>query len=235
MAEARGIPFLPLLTAEDLGFGFGSVRYPAPVGAITFDYWNTIVRANGDQGPLTASRPCRRIYAAAGHVGRRRGRPARCSGRCGTCTKRPGLRNEQYTGAPHAGRRRHRPRRPCPSTEERCGPRLVEAFVTAGERSGFDLCDGVDVLLPALRERGIALGIVCDVGFTPSTGLRRLLAGFGLLEHFSGWSCSDDVGWYKPTPEIFEHALDYLAAAPDAVAHVGDLRSTDVAGPGRWG
>jgi orotate phosphoribosyltransferase len=24
MAAARGIPFLPLLTAEDLGFGFGT-------------------------------------------------------------------------------------------------------------------------------------------------------------------------------------------------------------------
>ena len=137
------------------------------------------------------------------------------------------LRNEQYLGARAGDAAVDLVGRPVDAATR---ARLVERFLTAGEEAGFRLCDGVDVALEELRRRGVSLGIICDVGFTPSTGLRRMLAGFGLLEHFQGWSFSDDVGWYKPAPEIFGHALVYLGAPPDAVAHVGDLRRTDVAG-----
>ena len=52
-----------------------------------------------------------------------------------------------------------------------------------------------------------------------------------LLGYFDHWSFSDEVGWYKPAPEIFRHALDGLGGvAPERAAHVGDLRRTDVAG-----
>jgi putative hydrolase of the HAD superfamily len=77
----------------------------------------------------------------------------------------------------------------------------------------------------------VRIGIVCDVGMTPSTALRAHLRRHGLLEHFTHWSFSDEVGVYKPAPEIFEHALTGLGrVAPDRAAHVGDLRRTDVAG-----
>ncbi len=52
-----------------------------------------------------------------------------------------------------------------------------------------------------------------------------------MLDLFDHWSFSDDVGYYKPAPEIFEHALAGLGGpAPAQVAHVGDLRRTDVGG-----
>lgn len=54
--------------------------------------------------------------------------------------------------------------------------------------------------LGALAERGIRLGIVCDVGFTGGELLRGLLEREGLLRHFSGWAFSDEVGHYKPAP-----------------------------------
>ncbi len=75
------------------------------------------------------------------------------------------------------------------------------------------------------------LGIICDVGFTPSTTLRDHLIRHGVLPLFDHWSFSDEVGAYKPSPAIFQHALDGLdVVAPERVAHVGDLRRTDVAG-----
>src|SRR5581483_4930443 len=72
---------------------------------------------------------------------------------------------------------------------------------------------------------------ICDVGMTPSATLRDHLIRHGLLPLFDHWSFSDEVGAYKPAPAIFEHALDGLGGpAPERVAHVGDIRRTDVAG-----
>jgi FMN phosphatase YigB (HAD superfamily) len=90
---------------------------------------------------------------------------------------------------------------------------------------------GIGDTLEALRRAGVRVGIICDVGLTPSATLRRYLDHHGLLEHFDAWSFSDDVGCYKPDRRIFAHAADSLSVAePAATAHVGDLRRTDVAG-----
>ena len=108
---------------------------------------------------------------------------------------------------------------------------LVESFTGAGEQATLHLTDGIEACLRTLRDAGIKLGIVCDVGFTPSNLLRHFLEGAGVLELFDHWSFSDEVGAYKPSPVIFEHALAGLGAiAPDRAAHVGDIRRTDVAG-----
>lgn len=91
--------------------------------------------------------------------------------------------------------------------------------------------DGIADCLDALRGAGIRLGIICDVGLSPSTTLRRFLEGHGLLGYFDHWSFSDEVGTFKPDPAIFHHALDGLGGAdPRDAAHVGDLRRTDVTG-----
>ncbi len=85
--------------------------------------------------------------------------------------------------------------------------------------------------LAALRGAGVKIGIVCDVGLTPSTVLRRYLDDQGALEYFDHWSFSDEVGVYKPDAVIFRHALAGLGdVAPERCAHIGDLRRTDIAG-----
>ena len=108
---------------------------------------------------------------------------------------------------------------------------LVEAFGTAGAQAELHLADGVEGCLRTLKDAGLRLGIICDVGFTPSTVLREHLIRHGVLPLFDHWSFSDEVGAYKPSPVIFQHALEGLGGpAPERVAHVGDIRRTDVAG-----
>lgn len=108
---------------------------------------------------------------------------------------------------------------------------LVESFCSAGERATLHLTDGVEGALRQLSAAGLKLWIICDVGMTPSTILRAKLESHGVLALFDGWSFSDDVGHYKPSPVIFEHALAGLGGvAADRAAHVGDIRRTDVAG-----
>ncbi|HET8956057.1 MAG TPA: HAD family hydrolase [Solirubrobacterales bacterium] len=112
---------------------------------------------------------------------------------------------------------------------------VAEAFLGAGREVELELAPGIGPALEALAEREIRLGIVCDVGFSGGELLRELLDREGLLAHFSGWAFSDEVGHYKPAPEIFEAALAALGAEPGEAMHVGDLRRTDVAGAAAHG
>jgi FMN phosphatase YigB (HAD superfamily) len=112
---------------------------------------------------------------------------------------------------------------------------VAEAFLGAGREVELELAPDIGACLAALGERDVRLGIVCDVGFSGGELLRELLAGEGLLGHFSGWAFSDEVGHYKPSPQIFESALRALEAEPAAALHVGDLRRTDVAGAAALG
>jgi putative hydrolase of the HAD superfamily len=108
---------------------------------------------------------------------------------------------------------------------------LCAAFARQGEGAELHLVDGVADTLAALSERGIRLGIICDVGFTPSPALRAHLERHGLVGYFDHWSFSDEVGAYKPDPRIFTHALDGLGRPdPARCVHIGDRKRTDVAG-----
>jgi FMN phosphatase YigB (HAD superfamily) len=108
---------------------------------------------------------------------------------------------------------------------------LVEALATTRQPPQAVLTANVAEVLADLRERGVRVGIVCDVGLQPSTVLRGHLEGHGVLGSFDHWSFSDEVGCYKPNAPIFEHALAGLGGVdPSRAAHVGDLRRTDVAG-----
>ena len=108
---------------------------------------------------------------------------------------------------------------------------LLEGYGEAGLRAAVHPSSGVAECLARLKDAGVRLGIVCDIGLTPSPVVRELLARDGLLSLFDGMTFSDEVGHYKPAAAIFEHALGALGdVPPDAAAHVGDRRRTDVAG-----
>jgi FMN phosphatase YigB (HAD superfamily) len=113
---------------------------------------------------------------------------------------------------------------------------LTEAWLDASRRADVQLTPGLAGVLAALDDAGIRIGIVCDVGLTPSLVLREFLDRHAVLHHFDHWSFSDDVGVYKPDPAIFRHALAGLGIDDPAQAlHVGDLRRTDVAGASAYG
>jgi putative hydrolase of the HAD superfamily len=114
--------------------------------------------------------------------------------------------------------------------EDAAGELVIEAFLGAGRSVELELAPNIGSALEALRERGMRIGIVCDVGFSGGALLRDLLGGEGLLEHFDGWAFSDETGHYKPAPQAFEAALGSLEAQPQEAMHVGDLRRTDIAG-----
>ena len=112
---------------------------------------------------------------------------------------------------------------------------LVAAFADAGQRAELRATPGAGECLRSLKDAGLKLGIVCDVGITASPILRAHLHRLGLLGFFDSWAFSDEVGVFKPDPMIFRAALDPLGVQSWQAAHVGDLRRTDIAGAAELG
>src|SRR5262249_52241201 len=98
---------------------------------------------------------------------------------------------------------------------------LPAAYSQAGRRATVAPCTGVGECLESLRAAGVRVGIVCDIGLTPSTVVRELLQRSDLLRLFDATTFSDEVGHYKPSPEIFRDALGRLGdPPPQRAAHV---------------
>ena len=199
--------------------------------AVTFDYWNTLCHEPGGIGYLRGLRlrALAEVLASAGADVTDEQLMAASD-----------LGWQEFTEAWHANRQFSAfdaAELMCDALGQVAAPggalrsKLVDAYCTATEGCDLVVIDGVEVVLRALRQRGVRIGIVCDVGLTPSPVLRRVLDERGLLELFDHWSFSDEVGVYKPDPRIFHHALEGLGGvAPGVAAHVGDRRRTDVAG-----
>jgi HAD superfamily hydrolase (TIGR01549 family) len=88
---------------------------------------------------------------------------------------------------------------------------------------------GVTQVLPELAAEH-EIGLISDVGLSPGSVLRQVLARDGLLCHFDAFCFSDEVGVTKPHPRMFRCALEQLAVNPWQTAHVRDLPETDLAG-----
>jgi FMN phosphatase YigB (HAD superfamily) len=194
--------------------------------AVTFDFWNTLMY----EGPDGLVAP--RVAAWAGIL-EEAGRPVEpwrievAHGRAFASYQAAWKANRQYKVAEATACMLDELGVAVPAgvTAE-----LVAAFRTAGQASQIYPCPGVEAGLRQLRDAGIACSIVCDIGLTPSPVLRDRLAEHGLLDLFDSWAFSDEVGIYKPAPEIFLHALNRLDVQPMEAVHVGDRLRTDVAG-----
>jgi putative hydrolase of the HAD superfamily len=113
---------------------------------------------------------------------------------------------------------------------------LVEVYSKVGATSPLDVTPNAEATLRTLRERGVRLGVICDVGMTASSALLGRLEGFGLAELFDHFSWSDVVGVYKPDGRMFRDAFQGLGLSdPATLAHIGDRRRTDVAGARAFG
>jgi putative hydrolase of the HAD superfamily len=92
-----------------------------------------------------------------------------------------------------------------------------------------DLVAGAADALRVLHQRH-TLAVVSDAIFSPGRALRELLAGYGLLDLFSAFVFSDEVGRSKPAPEMFQRAVELTGCRPGEMVHVGDREHNDIAG-----
>jgi HAD superfamily hydrolase (TIGR01509 family) len=85
--------------------------------------------------------------------------------------------------------------------------------------------------LAALKARGYLLGVVTNRHYGGPL-FREDVAVMGLLEYFEyeHMAISADLGFCKPHPAIFQHALTSLNVSPEEAAMVGDQLRADIAG-----
>lgn len=98
-------------------------------------------------------------------------------------------------------------------------------------RSAFFVFPDVIPALDAMQGAGLRLAVVSNWGWAAP----ELLQTLELARHFEVLSISARVGYQKPHPAIFEHALDLLGVEATAVVHVGDDPTADVDGARRSG
>ena len=87
-------------------------------------------------------------------------------------------------------------------------------------------------LLKELRGR-IKIGIISDFVYPPS--LKEVLKNTGIEKHVDCIVISSDVGWAKPSLQIFNKALTCLNVRPENTVHVGDRLDSDIYGAKRMG
>jgi HAD superfamily hydrolase (TIGR01549 family) len=94
---------------------------------------------------------------------------------------------------------------------------------------GRELYPGVIESLRWLKERGYRIGSVTNRGLG-NEPFREELRYYSLLDFFEVLSISCEVGYLKPHPRIFQHALDALGIGPEEAMMVGDSLRADVGG-----
>ncbi|HEY7204645.1 MAG TPA: HAD family hydrolase [Methylomirabilota bacterium] len=83
---------------------------------------------------------------------------------------------------------------------------------------------------PLLRELGrrYRLAVVSNFDYSPTC--RAILEREGIAQHFETIVISDEIGWRKPKPIIFETALGRMGLSPTDALFVGDRADIDVLG-----
>ncbi len=79
------------------------------------------------------------------------------------------------------------------------------------------------------------LGVISDAIFSPGKSLRKLLEDEGLLQYFTTFVFSDEVGCSKPAECVFNAAKKGLEVEFDEIVHIGDREHNDILGPEKMG
>lgn len=106
--------------------------------------------------------------------------------------------------------------------------KLEQAFA---RRSAWYVYPDVMPALDALRDAGLRLCVISNFVW----GAPELIHDLDLAAHFEALVISARVGFQKPNPGIFQHALDRMRVAPERTLHVGDSYNADVLGARRMG
>jgi len=110
-----------------------------------------------------------------------------------------------------------------------------EALAGAARYALPVLADGALETLAEARRRGLAVGLISNIGYTTGYVLRDIFAQWGLAPYLDVLTFSDEAGEAKPAPGIFRRTLQALGVQAEEAAFVGDMPALDVVGPLRVG
>lgn len=106
----------------------------------------------------------------------------------------------------------------------------------AGQLEGMELAyrpnpaPGAVEALRALHGK-YKLAVVSDAIFTPGRNLRVLLGDAGMLDFFDHFVFSDEMGYSKPHPAVFQSVARAFGIDIASIVHIGDRPHNDLGGP----
>lgn len=200
------------------------------IDGVTFDFWNTLYtdRPNGDsdfvrQARLAALREA--VEVCGGAATPESLEESNSSGFVAYV--------EAWRGGRHYGAREHvvhvLGRLGAPSCDDGV-ERAAEQIEELGAQADLVLLPGATEAISQLAAAGVKLGLISDTGLTPGRILRIFLERDDLLPYFSSLTFSDETGFPKPDPRMFQRTLDEMGVRADTSLHVGDTPRTDIAG-----
>lgn len=212
-----------------------------PLVAVTFDFWETLVADAPENLARATERRVQSLEAVLAEAGCGRPRAAieDAHERCWTVlterfwtTDREPSRDEQvriFFECLESGL--------CERLDGENFTRALDAYGLPAFEFPPDPTPGAVDALRELTARGLRLGIVSNTGRTPGVVLRRILEFHDMLRYFdaAAISYSDEVGFRKPDPRIFERSLRALGVPPGRALHIGDNPHADVQGARKVG
>jgi putative hydrolase of the HAD superfamily len=103
---------------------------------------------------------------------------------------------------------------------------FTDLFAYFARADSWRLFPETRAALAALRQRGLKLAVISNF----DSRLLAILDGLGLTPEFESILISSRVGYAKPAPEIFRHALERHHTRPEEALHVGDSVEKDAEG-----
>jgi len=106
-----------------------------------------------------------------------------------------------------------------------------EIYAFFGDPAAWELYPDTLEALEQLRLSGLSLAIVSNW----NSSLKTIVEGLNIDRYFDFIIASAEAGAKKPSPKIFQLALEQAGVEPSNVVHVGDTYQTDVLGARRAG
>jgi HAD superfamily hydrolase (TIGR01549 family) len=96
-------------------------------------------------------------------------------------------------------------------------------------REGLNPMPGAVETLATLREQGYRIGMISNTIWPAELHIEDL-AELGLLPYLEHMDFSGEIGFWKPNPRIFQHALHKLEVGSEEAVFVGDNPREDIGG-----
>ena len=89
--------------------------------------------------------------------------------------------------------------------------------------------------LGILKDSGLKLALVSNTGFVDGVYMRDVFINLRILEFFSIFAFSDEIGFSKPSSQIFGRLITESGVDPVNILHVGDNLQADYFGARKAG
>ena len=96
-------------------------------------------------------------------------------------------------------------------------------------RPGLSAMPGAVETLETLRGQGYRIGLISNTIWPAELHIEDL-AELGLLPYLEHMDFSGELGFWKPNPKIFQHAVAALDVTPEESVFIGDNPREDILG-----